>query len=222
MAVFPRSADESGLTFRSAVPMVGVGPELDVVLWNDAAAALLGFTAGEVLGRRCFDFLACPAATRRLYCAGSGRPGACSGDCAPEFEAELRSRSGERMWVGVTTLIASSGDGAPLRLHLLRETRRERQLEELLRHVVSTASKLSPPPAASHGNGARARSLPGVTAREREVVKLLAQGSSTAEIAAQLGITSRTARNHIQNVLGKLRVHSRLEAVAYASARGLV
>jgi DNA-binding NarL/FixJ family response regulator len=123
--------------------------------------------------------------------------------------------------VSVTTVVAGAGGAAPLRLHLLRETRRERQLEELLRQVVSTASKVS-----AHAGGvpdpARGTFVRGVTAREREVVRLLAQGSSTADIAAQLGITRRTARNHIQNVLCKLRVHSRLEAVAYAQARGLV
>jgi DNA-binding CsgD family transcriptional regulator len=223
MTVFPRRADESGLTLRAAVPMVGVGPELDIVLWNEAAQALLGFGADEVMGRPCFEVLACPGATRRLHCSGSGRPGACAGPCVPPFETELCARSGARMPVSVTTLVAASGDGAPVRLHFLRETTRERQLEELLRHVVSTASKLSPaPPAAQDGSAARDASLRGVTAREREVVKLLAQGSSTDDIAARLGVTPRTARNHIQNVLGKLRVHSRLEAVVYASARGLL
>jgi DNA-binding CsgD family transcriptional regulator len=220
--VLPQRSDETGLVLRAAAPMVGASPGLEIVLWNEAAQALLGFTQSDVLGRRCFEVLGCPRATRRLYCAGTGdRFGTCAGDCVPAFETEIPSRTGERVSVSVTTVVAGAGGAAPLRLHLLRETRRERQLEELLRQVVSTASKVS-----AHAGGvpdpARGTLVRGVTAREREVVRLLAQGSSTADIAAQLGITRRTARNHIQNVLCKLRVHSRLEAVAYAQARGLV
>jgi DNA-binding CsgD family transcriptional regulator len=233
MTVPSRRADEAALTLRTGVPLVGASADLEIVLWNPAAEALLGFTLGEVIGRRCFDVLGCPGATRRLYCAAGGRrPGACSAECAPGFETEVSTRSGERMSVSVTTLLAASGGDEPVRLHLLRETRREHQLEELLRQLVSAAARLSPTPGDAGGAGARALSLRGfgarepvhrgVTVRELEVVKLLAQGSSTGDIAAQLGISCRTARNHIQNILGKLHVHSRLEAVAYASARGLV
>jgi two-component system nitrate/nitrite response regulator NarL len=61
-----------------------------------------------------------------------------------------------------------------------------------------------------------------LTDREREVLSLLAQGHSTREIAQALSISYSTARNHIQNILHKLNVHSRLEAVAYAYEHGLV
>jgi len=61
-----------------------------------------------------------------------------------------------------------------------------------------------------------------LTAREREVIRLLAQGASTKVVAAKLSITHRTARNHIQNLLGRLGAHSRLEAVARARATGLI
>jgi DNA-binding CsgD family transcriptional regulator len=221
--LLPQRSDETGLVLRAAAPMVGASPELEIVLWNDAAQALLGFTASEVIGRHCFEVLRCPRATRRLYCAGPGeRVGSCGTECVPAFETELSSRSGERMSVGVTTVVVGSGDGATLRLHLLRELRRERQLEELLRHVVSTASKVSASAGGAVPDAPRPPTVRGVSPRERQVVRLLAQGSSTADIAAQLGITRRTARNHIQNILTKLRVHSRLEAVAYASARGLL
>ncbi len=61
-----------------------------------------------------------------------------------------------------------------------------------------------------------------LTDREREVLSLLAQGLSTRDIAQTLSISPSTARNHIQNILHKLNVHSRLEAVAYAFEHGLV
>jgi DNA-binding NarL/FixJ family response regulator len=61
-----------------------------------------------------------------------------------------------------------------------------------------------------------------LTDREREVLSLLAQGLNTPDIAQSLSISSSTVRNHVQNILHKLQVHSRLEAVAYALKHGLV
>ncbi len=55
-----------------------------------------------------------------------------------------------------------------------------------------------------------------LTSREREVLARLGRGQSTAVLAKDLGITANTARSHIQNVLNKLGVHSRMEAAALA------
>lgn len=69
-----------------------------------------------------------------------------------------------------------------------------------------------------NGNGV-ARSL---TAREREVLAHLVGGASTAELAQAMTVTYSTARSHIQNVLTKLGVHSKLEAIALAVSHELV
>ena len=62
-----------------------------------------------------------------------------------------------------------------------------------------------------------------LTQREREVLELLAGGANNQEIARVLSISPETARTHVQNLLGKLRVHSRLEAAAFVlQARSLV
>ena len=61
-----------------------------------------------------------------------------------------------------------------------------------------------------------------LTARELEVLGLMADGLSGTNIALKLGISSNTVRTHIQSILTKLQVHSRLEAVAFALRRGLV
>jgi DNA-binding NarL/FixJ family response regulator len=65
------------------------------------------------------------------------------------------------------------------------------------------------------------RRLGRLTAREREVLSLLAQGGDNDSIAQVLVISPQTARTHIQNVLVKLGVHSRLEAAALAIQNGL-
>lgn len=61
-----------------------------------------------------------------------------------------------------------------------------------------------------------------ITSREQEVLRLLASGASTEAIATQLGISPATARNHINKILGKLGVHSRLEAVTLALRNGVI
>jgi DNA-binding NarL/FixJ family response regulator len=59
-----------------------------------------------------------------------------------------------------------------------------------------------------------------LTRREREVLALMTRGANNAVIAQALTISPETARTHIQNILGKLGLHSRLEAVAYVSGNG--
>ena len=61
-----------------------------------------------------------------------------------------------------------------------------------------------------------------LTAREREILQLLSQGLRNEDIASTLHLSVRTVQTHVQNVLGKLGVHSRLEAVAFAARAGLV
>jgi DNA-binding NarL/FixJ family response regulator len=61
-----------------------------------------------------------------------------------------------------------------------------------------------------------------LTARERQVLELLAAGLDNRQIARQLGITYATVRTHVRNLLEKFGVHSRLEAVARAADDGLL
>ena len=61
-----------------------------------------------------------------------------------------------------------------------------------------------------------------LTPRELEVLRALTDGFSTSEICGRLTITPNTLRTHVQNLMGKLQVHSKLEAVALALRTGLV
>jgi DNA-binding NarL/FixJ family response regulator len=57
---------------------------------------------------------------------------------------------------------------------------------------------------------------PRLTEREMEVLRLVAQGLNNRDIAAKLFISENTVKNHIRNILDKLHLHSRMEAVVYA------
>ncbi|WP_443066371.1 response regulator [Streptomyces sp. NBC_01262] len=62
---------------------------------------------------------------------------------------------------------------------------------------------------------------PKITDRETEVLRLVAKGLSYKQIAERLVISHRTVQNHVQNTLGKLQLHNRVELVRYAIERGL-
>ncbi|MDP2954508.1 MAG: response regulator transcription factor [Chloroflexota bacterium] len=60
-----------------------------------------------------------------------------------------------------------------------------------------------------------------LTEREKAVLKLVAKGSSNKEVAAALGISESTAKNHLHNIMEKLHLRSRVQAAAYALRQGL-
>jgi DNA-binding NarL/FixJ family response regulator len=66
------------------------------------------------------------------------------------------------------------------------------------------------------------RAIEQLTAREREVLQALAEGLESKEIADRLNITVETERTHMVNILHKLNVHSRLQALVIAARYGLV
>jgi len=62
----------------------------------------------------------------------------------------------------------------------------------------------------------------GLTAREVEILKLLATGQANKQIAYHLRISEKTVRNHISNMYGKLQIYDRSQAVLYAVRKGLI
>jgi DNA-binding NarL/FixJ family response regulator len=82
--------------------------------------------------------------------------------------------------------------------------------------VLGEFRRLAAEPAAS-----ASPAVPQLTARETEVLRLVAKGLSYRQIAERLVLSHRTVQNHVQNTLGKLQLHNRVELVRYAIEQGL-
>jgi DNA-binding NarL/FixJ family response regulator len=94
-------------------------------------------------------------------------------------------------------------------------------LDELLARIVRAHRRAVAGDSRSEepGNG---EISPALTARELEILRMVAAGSSPREVATALVISPKTVASHLQRILGKLSVHSRAQAVARAYELGLV
>jgi DNA-binding NarL/FixJ family response regulator len=113
--------------------------------------------------------------------------------------------------------------------YLLKDLRPE-ELFEMLRAVMRGETPISPAIAGKLLNEFRRRPWHepsetagwDLTARELEVLQLVAEGLGNAEIAGRLFIVEGTVKNHLHNILEKLHLENRVQAAAYAIREGLV
>jgi non-specific serine/threonine protein kinase len=82
--------------------------------------------------------------------------------------------------------------------------------------MAATAATPPTPPALLAAADGTAR----LTPREQEIAPLIARGLTNRQIAAQLGIAERTADTHVENILDKLGLRSRVQVAAWALAQG--
>jgi two-component system NarL family response regulator len=97
------------------------------------------------------------------------------------------------------------------------------QVEQAIRLVADGQSLISPSMATKlldefkqMSNGEESLPSPRLTNRELEVLRLVARGHNNRLVAAELFISENTVKNHVRNILEKLQLHSRMEAVMYA------
>jgi DNA-binding NarL/FixJ family response regulator len=117
---------------------------------------------------------------------------------------------------GASGLLPSWGDPAEMEDAIRRAVAGELVLPD--DHLCSLVDRLR----AVRTRATEAANLGSLTARELEVLGLLSDGRSTVEIAALLGISPMTVQSHVKNVLAKLGVHSKVEAVRLAWRFGAI
>ncbi len=189
-----------------------------IVAWNRAAEDLLGYAAPEVLGRPCAQVIAGRDAHGHIVCTSLCplHNALRHGERMREMRIQVRRRDGAPLWVAMTSLVLPGAEAVVV--HLLRDITAERTREVFLRQVLEGASALVDTPVPARPDPPPAVLSP----RETEILRLLASGYGTRAIAQTLAISPATVRNHIQQIMMTLRVHSRLEAVVTALRRGLI
>jgi DNA-binding CsgD family transcriptional regulator len=170
-----------------------VSTELRVLAWSDALEVATGLRPDQAIGRFCWEVLDAQD--------GEGHA-VCGPDC-PLARAAMTA--GQSASVEVR-LAASPASRAALSTHRIQLPRRR-----MLVHVLEEHERRDGTPIA-----------PGLSPRQLEILRLLADGLSTEQIADVLTISRVTARNHINAVLQRLDSRSRVEALAKARHAGLV
>jgi len=189
--------------------------------WNKAAEKLFGYSAAEAITRTCHDLLDGFGSLRTRVCA----PGYSVQHCAaghqeiPDFDLQVRTGSGSRLWVNVSTIIFEEPRLCRrLIVHLARDISHHKKNEEAVAKILEVAHELTAACSDAGGNAPVAH----LSEQERRILRLFARGENSAEIARELAITLPTLRNHLHSINEKLRTHNRLEAVMHAIRRGLI
>jgi len=208
---------------RSTDGVFAVDVKEQIVFWNEACENQLGIPRQDALGRACYDVVHACTLSGQPFC----KPGCCmarlaEGGSAPKaFPLRFGNGRGKSQKLSVRTALVPSpqpdlwtvvhllyrGETADLCESLEQPHRQQSCIPEGRRILNKTLPPIPDDP---------------LTARERGILRLLADGHVSSVISRQLCISPVTVRNHIQHLIEKLGVHSQLEAVAHAYRRNLI
>ena len=168
-----------------------------ILSWNRTAERLLGYRARDVLGKLCHEVICGSDIFGNRYCNEDCAllKMARNGEPVHCLQLDVINAFDERVRINVQSVVIPGSRRSEFTLL---------QIFSLHRSATATAPDF-------------AREL---SNREREVLDLLFSGADTEQIAGSLSIAVATARTHIQNLLRRLQVHSRAEAVALAHRAG--
>jgi PAS domain S-box-containing protein len=208
--------DLDGLLGQTADGVCGVNVAGQIALWTGSAERILGYSAREVVGRlSCEVFVERDAAENRLCYRGCHALSLVKqSEPVQHVAMATRTKTGKPVWLDISILaVPGPRLDAWSTLHLFRDVTVSKEIEALVRQGLpgvqsAVRSEVVPPPA--------------LTRRQVEILRLIASGANTRAIAERLLVSPTTVRNHVQNILEKLGVHSRLEAAAYVARHRLL
>lgn len=205
------------LLSNTADGLIAVDRQQRIVMWNRAATAIVGHRPEAVLGRHCFEVLCGRDAMGGAHCRRGCdlMAAARRSDLPRTCEISVNSPNRGTIWLSMSSVVVPRGrHGLRLLVHIFRDVTRWHEILDAAREMVKAVNGVGRPGSdvVTPRCGSRA-GPPTLTRREREVLAHLANGASTGSIATSLFVSRRTVRNHIANILAKLGVHNRLEAV---------
>jgi PAS domain S-box-containing protein len=205
-----------------------------IVRWNKAAETILKYAESDVLSHDCFRVISGRVSPDKPMCGPNCKiyANVLKGSPQKSFDLWTQTHDGEPLWLNVSIVAPTAAD-EPFVAHIFRDVTREKRtglaLDQFLNHLGNSGGIHREIPAegpdgnvAGSNRTAKDRSSIALSSREIEVLTLLAEGLSTKSLAQKLGISHFTARNHIQNILVKLDLHSKAQAVSYAFKKGIL
>ena len=208
--------------FRSSDGMFTVTVDQKITTWNATAEKLLGRRQDQVLGKKCYEVMLAISGPGRIRCKRGCAviTNAVKGRTTRDFDLECRVADGSYRQINMSILLVGQAAGGHRVLHLFRDVTDRRRVERASSdHLPAISAPSKKTVGGLPTNGYR---LPPLTTREDQVLRLLAAGKNTTDIADILEIRPLTARNHVSRLLSKLDVRSRLEAVALGTRAGLI
>jgi PAS domain S-box-containing protein len=205
-----------------------------IIRWNAGAEKILGYSEAEVINHQCYQVIAGKASPDRVHCSTKCRihDGVQN---APQrnFDILTQTKDGNPIWLNIS-ILSPPKDSAPFLAHIMRDITREKTTDLALAQFLadlgarsatkrsSSAEQIPNAAPSTASDQSISKSPVALSEREIEVLILLAEGLSTKMLAQRLNISHFTARNHIQNILVKLDLHSKAQAVSYAFKRGIL
>jgi DNA-binding CsgD family transcriptional regulator len=205
-----------------------VNADKHIVRWNKGAERVLKFTEPDVLNQECYRILAGQASVNKIHCSPdcSIHCGVLAGACQKNLDLLTHTKDGAPLWLNISFISPRNGD-SPFLAHILRDVTQEKNTEQALNRFLADLDARNLVRKKMGEKSAKSNSISNeqsaaLSDREIEVLTLLAEGLPTNNLAQRLNISHFTARNHIQNILVKLDLHSKAQAVSYAFKKGIL
>jgi PAS domain S-box-containing protein len=196
-----------------------------VVFWNAAAERITGYQADEVLGRSCHEIFGSEQRAGRHNCQPHClvMQAAKNHEPVPTYNVLGRTKAGAAILLNISVLVPLARHGSLSTIHLFRDATHQLRYETCIEQILCAAAQLPGPqqPQIQRALQATPFFAP-LSAREKEVLRLLVQGQAAREIAETLSISYVTVRNHLHTIMRKFGVHSQRQVIQLALQHQLV
>ncbi len=197
-----------------------------ILFWNQGAQRIAGYSSSQVVGYPCYEG------------TGGSAPGGPVPQCrevCPSVEQVRRGlvpsevpiqflcASGEYKLVRATPVVVPGvGNDPPILVYLFGDESDPQGSYVPSTLVADALASATPEADLDDGDGETAPQMPGLTARELEVLGLVSRGWDTPRIGEELGISPHTVLNHIRHFRRKLSANTKLDAVVTAIRLGIL